>query len=62
MALAEISIKDEKTEEAVDALERLINLYPENFLSEKAYYLLATIYEGKVSGPSIMIKEQPSKH
>ena len=32
MALAEISIKDEKTDEAVDALDRLVNLYPENYL------------------------------
>jgi outer membrane protein assembly factor BamD len=52
MALAEISIKDEKTEEAVDALDRLVNLYPENYLGEKAYYLLATIYQNKVAGPS----------
>ena len=52
MALAEISIKDKKTEEAVDALDRLVNLYPENYLGEKAYYLLATIYQNKVAGPS----------
>jgi outer membrane protein assembly factor BamD len=52
MALAEISIKDEKTDEAVDALDRLVNLYPENYLGEKAYYLLATIYQSKVAGPS----------
>jgi tetratricopeptide (TPR) repeat protein len=52
MALAEISIKDDKNEEAVDALDRLVNLYPENFLCEKAYFLLATIYKNKVAGPS----------
>lgn len=52
MALAEISIKDEKIEEAVDALDRLVNLYPENFLCEKAYFLLASIYRNKVAGPS----------
>ena len=52
MALAEISIKDEKSEEAVDALDRLVNLYPENYLGEKAYFLLATIYKSKVTGPS----------
>ena len=52
MALAEISIKDEKTEEAIDALDRLVNLYPENYLCEKAYFLLATIYKSKVGGPS----------
>ena len=52
MALAEISIKDEKSDEAVDALDRLVNLYPENYLGEKAYFLLATIYKKKVTGPS----------
>ncbi|MAK46907.1 MAG: hypothetical protein CMI24_06600 [Opitutae bacterium] len=52
MALAEISIKDDKEEEAIDALERLINLYPENHLSEKAYFLMATIYRKLSSGAS----------
>ena len=52
MALAEISIKDEKSDEAVDALDRLVNLYPENYLGEKAYFLLAPIYKNKVTGPS----------
>ena len=52
MALAEISIKDDKTDEGVDALDRLVNLYPENYLCEKAYFLLATIYKNKVGGPS----------
>ena len=52
MILAEISIKDNKEEEAIDALERLINLYPDHFLSEKAYFQLAQIYEGLVSGPN----------
>ena len=35
MVLAEIALKDEKEEEAIDGLERLINLYPENYLCEK---------------------------
>ena len=52
MALAEIAKKDGKEDEAVDALERLVNLYPENYLCEEAYFLLAKIYEGRVSGPS----------
>ena len=52
MALAEISIKDDKSDEAVDALDRLVNLYPENYLCEQAYFLLATIYQNKVGGPS----------
>ena len=52
MALSEIAIKDDKEEEAVDALERLINLYPENYLCEEAYYSLASIFEDRVAGPS----------
>ena len=34
MVLAEISIKDNKEEEAVDALICLVNLYPDHYLSE----------------------------
>tara|TARA_X000000950_G_scaffold273837_1_gene358108 strand:+ start:438 stop:1547 length:1110 start_codon:yes stop_codon:yes gene_type:complete len=52
MALAEIALKDQNEEEAIDGLERLINLYPENYLCEKAYYLMAEIYRGRVAGPS----------
>jgi outer membrane protein assembly factor BamD len=52
MALSEIATKDNKDDEAVDALERLVNLYPENYLCEEAYFLLAKIYESRVSGPA----------
>ena len=52
MALAEIAAKDKKDDEAIDALERLVNLYPENYLCEEAYFLLAKIYENRVSGPA----------
>jgi outer membrane protein assembly factor BamD len=52
MALAEIAAKDKKEDEAIDALERLVNLYPENYLCEEAYFLLAKIYETRVSGPA----------
>ena len=52
MALAEIALKDDKEEEAVDALERIVNLYPENYMSEKAYFMLAKVYEDRVSGPA----------
>ena len=41
MALAEIAAKDKKEDESIDALERLVNLYPENYLCEEAYFLLA---------------------
>jgi len=52
MALSEIAAKDNKDDEAVDALERLVNLYPENYLCEEAYFLLAKIFESRVSGPA----------
>jgi len=52
MILAEISLQAEKEEEAIDALSRLVNYYPEHYLSEKAYFVLGEIYEGLVSGPS----------
>lgn len=52
MVLSEIAIKDDREEEAVDALERLTNLYPDNYLCEEAYFLLAQIFENRVSGPS----------
>ena len=52
MVLSEIAIKDDREEEAIDALERLTNLYPDNYLCEEAYFLLAQIFEDRVSGPS----------
>ena len=52
MALAEIALKDDKEVEAVDALERIVNLYPENYMAEKAYFMLAKVYEERVSGPA----------
>ena len=52
MVLAEISIKDNKEEEAVDALIRLVDLYPDHYLSEKAYFLIAQVYENMVAGPA----------
>ena len=52
MILAEISLQNDKEEEAIDALSRLINYFPEHHLSEKAYFMLGKIYQGLVSGPS----------
>jgi len=52
MILANLAIKDEKEDEAIDALERLINFYPENFRSENAFFMLAEIYRKKTAGPS----------
>ncbi len=52
MALAEIAQKDGQVDEALDALERLTNLYPDNYLCEEAYFILAKIFEDRVAGPS----------
>ena len=52
LVLAEISLKDDKTDEAVDALERLVNYYPDHYHCEKAYFMLGEIHQGFVSGPS----------
>lgn len=52
MALSEIALKDGKDDEAVDALEKLTNLYPDNYLCEEAYFILAKIFEERVAGPS----------
>lgn len=49
-ALAEIARKDSEDDEAIDALERLVNLYPESHYCEKAYYDLAVIHEDMVAG------------
>ncbi|MEK9772632.1 MAG: tetratricopeptide repeat protein [Opitutae bacterium] len=52
MVLAEIALKDSKKDEAVHALERLVNYYPEHYLAEKAYFMLGNIHQDFVSGPS----------
>jgi len=52
MVLAEISLKDDKSDDATYALERLINFYPKHYLSEKAYFMLAEINRSLISGPS----------
>ena len=52
MVLAEISQRDGKEEEAVSALERLVNYYPDHYLSEKAYFKLGQIHQSFVSGYS----------
>lgn len=52
IVLAEIALKDEKQEDAIDALERLINNYPDNYLCEQAYFQLGEIYKNRVTGPS----------
>ncbi len=51
MASAEIARRTDKKPEAIDSLERLINLYPDDSLGEKAYFDLAVIHESMVKGP-----------
>ena len=51
MASADIAREDDKEIEAIDSLERLINLYSEDSLCEKAYFDLAVIHESLVKGP-----------
>jgi tetratricopeptide (TPR) repeat protein len=52
LVLAEISLKDDKIDEAVNALEKLVNYYPDHYHCEKAYFMLGEIHQGFVSGPS----------
>ena len=52
MVIAKISQKDSSNEEAVSALEKLVNYYPDHYLAEEAYFLLAQLHQGLVSGPS----------
>jgi len=51
MASSEIARRNNKEPEAIDSLERLINLYPDDSLCEKAYFDLAVIHESMVKGP-----------
>ncbi len=52
MVLSEIALKDEKEEDAIDALEKLVNYYPESHFCEQAYFQLGKIYQDRVTGPS----------
>jgi len=50
MNIALISEKQNKPDEAIDALDRLINYYPQNMLAPDAYYNLAQTYANLVKG------------
>jgi len=52
MALADTAIKEDKEDDAIIALEKVVNLYPDHHVCERAYFLLAVIHEGRVSGPA----------
>ena len=52
MNVAIISEKRDEPEYSIDALDRLINIYPDNMLAADAYYELAEVYSGLVEGPA----------
>lgn len=52
MNIALIARDDDKPEEAIDALDRLINNYPQSLLAPDAYLQLADVYASLVQGPS----------
>lgn len=51
MNIALISEMEEKPEDAIDALDRLINYYPQSMLAPDAYYNMAETYANLVKGP-----------
>jgi outer membrane protein assembly factor BamD len=50
MNIALIAQQEEVPEEAIDALDRLINYYPQSMLAPDAYYNLAVTYSDLVAG------------
>ncbi len=50
MNIALIADKEDKPEDAIDALDRLINYYPQSMLAPDAYYRLADTYANLVKG------------
>lgn len=50
MNIAIVSELQEKPEEAIDALDRLINYYPQSMLAPDAYYNMAETYSNLVKG------------
>ncbi|MGB0371771.1 MAG: tetratricopeptide repeat protein [Opitutales bacterium] len=52
MNIAIISDRRDEPEYAIDALDRMINIYPDNMLAADAYFQLAEVYAGLVDGPA----------
>lgn len=50
MNIALVAEQEGKPEEAIDALDRLINFYPQNMLAPDAYYNMAETYANLVKG------------
>lgn len=51
MNIALVAEKKEEPEVAIDALDRLINYYPQSMLAPDAYYSMAETYSNLVKGP-----------
>lgn len=51
MNIAIVSEMQDKPEDAIDALDRLINYYPQSMLAPDAYYNMAQTYSDLVEGP-----------
>lgn len=51
MNIALIAEQQGQSEEAIDALDRLINFYPQSMLAPDAYYNMAETYANLVKGP-----------
>jgi outer membrane protein assembly factor BamD len=51
MNMAIVSEMQDKPEDAIDALDRLINYYPQSMLAPDAYYNMAQTYSDLVKGP-----------
>jgi len=52
MVLSNLALKHGKQEDAIEALEKITNFYPDHFLSEEALFMLAEIYQTKINGSS----------
>ena len=52
MNIAVISDQRDEPEYAIDALDRLINIYPDSIHAPDAYFQLAAVFAGLVDGPS----------
>lgn len=51
MRIAEVANRESRPEDAIDALDRLINEYPQSSLAPDAYLALAQTYADMVQGP-----------
>ena len=50
MNIAIVSEREQRPEDAIDALDRLINYYPQSMLASDAYYNTAQIYSNLING------------